>query len=183
VVAFVGTFDLRKGAREFPEIVRQVGKVIPDVRFKLLGVKGQLETAEQVRNAFPISLQGGLQIYPVFPADELPRLLADCSIGMFPSHIEGFGFGVLEMLAAGMPVIAYDAPGPPMMLPAEWLVRRGDASGLAAKLLAMLQNPAALIEARLAARAIAGRFTWANAARLTDDAYRQGIIKRRASQP
>ena len=38
------------------------------------------------------------------------------SAGAFPSHCEGFPFGVLEMLAAGLPVVAYRAPGAPMMI-------------------------------------------------------------------
>ena len=35
-VAFVGTFDYRKGAHEFPEIVQRVVAAVPNVRFRLL---------------------------------------------------------------------------------------------------------------------------------------------------
>ena len=61
-------------------------------------------------------------------------------MGLFPSYFEGFPFGVLEMLAAGLPVAAYDAPGAPMMVPAEWLAPRGDAHALAARLAWMLRD-------------------------------------------
>ena len=53
---------------------------------------------------------------PTFAAHDLPSLLADCAIGIFPSHVEGFGLAVLEQLAAGLPTIAYDVPGPRQIL-------------------------------------------------------------------
>jgi glycosyltransferase involved in cell wall biosynthesis len=33
-------------------------------------------------------------------------------VGAFPSYVEGFGMAVVEQLAAGLPTVAYDAPGP-----------------------------------------------------------------------
>ena len=47
---------------------------------------------------------------------DLPALLADCSVGIFPSYVEGFGLAVLEQLAAGIPTVAFDAPGPRQIL-------------------------------------------------------------------
>jgi glycosyltransferase involved in cell wall biosynthesis len=89
---------------------------------------------------------------PRFAAEALPELLAPCSVGIFPSYVEGFGYGVLEMLAASLPVIAYDVPGPPMMLPPEYLVGRGDVAGLSARVVALLRDPARLADARSWAR-------------------------------
>ncbi|HLV79406.1 MAG TPA: glycosyltransferase, partial [Chthonomonadaceae bacterium] len=37
VVAFVGTFDYRKGAREFPTIAQNIVAAVPEARFRLLG--------------------------------------------------------------------------------------------------------------------------------------------------
>lgn len=41
----------------------------------------------------------------------MAALLLDRTVETFPSHIEGFGFAVLEKLAVGVPTVAYNAPG------------------------------------------------------------------------
>lgn len=171
VVAFVGTFDYRKGAAEFPEIVRRVCREIPTARFRLLGTRGLFPTREAVLRHFPADLLGRIEVHPSFDPDDLPRLLSDCAAGVFPSHMEGFGFGVLEMLAAGLPVVAYDAPGPPMMLPPEYLVRPGDAAGMAAKVCQLLADPDRLATARAWAARRAADFCWDRIARETAERY------------
>ena len=85
--------------------------------------------------------------------------------------MEGFPFGVLEMLASALPVIAYDAPGPPMMLPSEWLVPRGDWQALSAKAARLLQEGAELVKKRRQAQHASQRFSWQNAAEATQTAY------------
>ena len=49
IVAFVGTFDYRKGAKEFPEIVSQVVSAIPTACFKIMGAKGMFQTEAGIR--------------------------------------------------------------------------------------------------------------------------------------
>jgi glycosyltransferase involved in cell wall biosynthesis len=168
-IAFVGTFDLRKGAREFPEIVRQTIKILPGCKFKLLGAR--YLSAATVLQFFPKTLHRHLEIIPEFSPDSLPQLLQDCSIGIFPSYIEGFGLGVLEMLAASLPVIAYDAPGPPMMLPANYLVTRGDCRSLVTKATDLLKNPSELSLSREWAKARSNDFTWEATAKAIVERY------------
>jgi glycosyltransferase involved in cell wall biosynthesis len=170
-VAFVGTFDYRKGACEFPQIVRSVSAAVPDVRFHLLGTAGMFQTREEVLAHFPAALHARLDVQPRFAPEELPALLSRCSVGLFPSHLEGFGFGVLEMLAASLPVVAYDCPGPTMMLPPEYLTPRGDAQAMSAKLVALLTDPIRLRKARVWARQQSQPFTWQRIACDTSDAY------------
>ncbi len=170
-VAFVGMFDPRKGMRDFPRIVAGVAHAVPGVRFRLVGTAGMLPTAAEVSAEFPRRLRPLVEVVPRFAPDALPGLLADCSAGVFPSAFEAFGFGVLEMLAAGLPVVAYRVPGPPEMLPDEYLVRRGDAAGLAAAVAALLTDPGRLRAARAWARARAGDFDWDDIARRTAAEY------------
>ena len=124
-VGFVGTFDPRKGMCEFPALVDRVVRRIPGVTFRLLGTAGMEPDADGVRGYFPRRLWPRLEIYPRYDPNELPHLLAGVSVGVFPSRVESFGFGVLEMLAGAVPVIAYDAPGPNVMLLPEYLVPVG----------------------------------------------------------
>ena len=98
VVAFVGTFDWRKGAAVCQHHADGATSV-PGVKFRLLGTRGMYAT--DVARHFPKSLNRHLEVVPTFEPPSLLNLLSDCALGFFPSYIEGFGFGVLEMLAAG----------------------------------------------------------------------------------
>jgi glycosyltransferase involved in cell wall biosynthesis len=172
VIAFVGTFDYRKGAADFPRLVRLVCDAMPAARFRLIGTAGMFATADQVLSHFPRALRSRIDVHPRFEPDELPALLRDCSVGVFPSYMEGFGFGVLEMLAAAVPVIAYDSPGPPMMLDRECLVPAGDVSGMSGRVVELLRDRAKLSIARRNAREYSRRFDWREIARQTVAAYR-----------
>ena len=170
-VAFVGTFDYRKGAREMPDLFARVIAAVPDARFKLLGTASMFTTVDQVLAHFPARLHERIEVVPRFAPDALPTLLADCWAGVFPSWLEGFGIGVLEMMAAAVPVVAYDAPGPPEMLPTEQLVRPGDSRAMAAIVVRWLTRKGELAAARRRARADSRRFDWRAIGRATGDAY------------
>jgi glycosyltransferase involved in cell wall biosynthesis len=174
-VAFVGTFDPRKGMREFPRIVTNVLAALPDCRFKLMGTKGMLRTANEVLASFPRRARRSITVVPEFQPAELPRLLGDCSVGVFPSAVEGFPFGVLEMIACGLPVVAYRAPGAPMMLPDDDLMPVRDAAGIAARVVSMLSNPEMLTAARAAARRRSRDFDWDRIARQTAATYEERL--------
>ena len=173
IIAFVGSYDYRKGADDFPLLVRTVVARFPQARFKLLGTGGLFASAEQVRAFFSPALNAQIEVVPRFKAEDLPRLLSDCSVGVFPSYREGFGFGVLEMLAASLPVVAYNAPGPPMMLPAPYLVPIGDVAAMSARVIELLSAPEQLRAARLWAKARSQDFRWTDIAQRTSDAYQQ----------
>jgi glycosyltransferase involved in cell wall biosynthesis len=164
----VGAFEVRKGVFDLPRLLRIVDRALPGVRLRMLGTGVD---AEFVRSRFPADLAQRVEVVPSFEPEALPALLHECSVGVFPSYVEGFGFGVLEMLAASLPVFAYDAPGPPMMLAREHLVPRGDVGELAARLVALLGRPQAYEDARIWARRRAGEFTWEAAAKTTSAVY------------
>ena len=178
-VAFVGTFDYRKGALDFPTIVAETLRTAPEAVFRLLGTKGLFESERQVLGHFAEALRPRIEVIPCFLEDQLPKLLADCSVGVFPSYIEGFPFGLVEMMAAGLPVVAYDVPGPSEILTPDYLVPRGRAAQLAAKIVTLLQDPNALPQARRWAREQSRRFAWGDIARRTDAIYREHVAARR----
>ena len=168
VIVFLGSFFPRKGSADFPAILQRILAEVPEATFRLLG------TSRSVRRTyalFPQRLRHSIEIYPEFAPEDLPELLAPCSVGIFPSYIEGFGLAVLEMLAASIPVIAYDAPGPPMMLDPEYLVPRGDAVAMAQKVVDLLQNPDRLKRARIWAKERSQQFCWRQIAQQTSEIY------------
>lgn len=170
-VAFVGTFDYRKGAREFPDIVQAVAQTIPEVRFKLLGVQGLYQTAAGILGCFPRRLHKYLDVTLTYDPNDLPSLLASCSLGVFPSYMEGFPFGVLEMQAASLPVIAYDAPGAPMLLPHDQLAPRGNWQSLSAKVIQLLQNKEQMTIKRQQSKDHSQQFNWQRIAKRTQEIY------------
>ncbi len=181
VVAFIGAFGHRKGASDMPAIFRRVAAAVPAVRFRLLGTQGgRYETAEDVRRHFPPSLRPHVEVIPRYAPDDLPGLLAACSVGVFPSYAEGFPLGVLEMMAAALPVVAYDAPGAPEMVPSRFVVPLRDTSAMADRLIALLRDRDALAAARAEARDLARTFRWPDIAARTDALYRDHLARRRS---
>lgn len=178
VVAFVGSFDYRKGVNEFPRIVEQVTAQIPGVRFRLIGTAGMFPTEQSVLAHFPKCLWPFIEVIPKFPALELPKLLAPCSLGIFPSRIEGFPFGVLEMLAASLPVFAYDVPGPRMTLLPDYLIKPGDADSISSKIITLLSDTETLAAARCWAKQRSQQYQWKEIAEATNEIYSTCIVNR-----
>ncbi len=141
-VVFIGHWNRRKGAEDLPRILRQMRQTRPQTRFLLLGTGHH--SPEAVRAGFAPADRAYVKVVPEYDSDELPGLLSDASVGVFPSYMEGFGIGVLEMLAAGIPTLAYDVPGPREMLARftpPLLVKAGDTDCMAQRLLALLAQP------------------------------------------
>jgi glycosyltransferase involved in cell wall biosynthesis len=172
-VAYVGSWGLRKGRADWPAIVSGVRREVPEARFLFLGT-GVSEEAVRLELAAAVS------VIPAFASAELPRLLADATVGAFPSYAEGFGFGVLEMLAAGLPTVAYDVSGPRRMLGslATPLPAPGDVAGFTDALVGLLQLDAERYASLSGVCAEASRaFRWTEIARRTAEAYEAGLAK------
>jgi glycosyltransferase involved in cell wall biosynthesis len=136
--------------------------------------------ARDVLRLFPARLRTHIDVIPTFDPAELPRLLEDCALGVFPSYLEGFGFAVLEMLAASLPVVAYDVPGPRMMLDRQYLVPPGNVDVLTARVLSLLCNPPQLLRARVDARRTADRFRWDEIGARTASVYEERLARLRS---
>ena len=174
VITFVGTFDFRKGgAIDIPQIAKAVLSRHPQARFRLLGTSGLFVDEKQALVHFPISMHSQIEVVPRYEPGNLPALLSGSTLGIFPSQYEGFPFGVLEMLAAGLPVIAYDAPGPPEMVPEEWLVPRGGWEEMVRKATSLLTSSERLAICQDEARSRAHTFRWDKVAKSTYEAYKQ----------
>jgi glycosyltransferase involved in cell wall biosynthesis len=180
-IAFVGTFDPRKGMCDFPELVERILGIVPEARFRLLGTAGLVPDAAGVLAHFPARRRPRIEVVPLYEPDRLPALLANCSVGVFPSLVEGFGYGVLEMLAAAVPVVAYDVTGPSAMLPPEWLVPSRDVRGMAQKVVGLLSDRNALAAARREARERSRGFVWEDISRRMCDDYTRALAGLRRS--
>lgn len=178
-LGFIGAFGYRKGAADMPDVFRRIVRAIPDVRFRLLGTRRNLKTADAVLARFPARIRPYMEVIPTYEPGTLPDLLAPCAAGFFPSYAEGFPLGILEMLAAAMPVIAYDAPGMSEMLPPEDLVPPTDTKGMAEKLVALLTDEPYLAARRRWARVRAHSFNWDEIAQRVSKAYTTAVQQHR----
>ncbi len=140
-IAFVGGWHVRKGRRSWPQIIRQIRLEHSEIRFRLIGT-GALER-EVLSELDPRDVNSVSVVSRYGPA-ELPSLLSDAHLGLFPSYVEGFPLGVLEMLAAGLPVIGWNAPGQREMLGQfreSMMVPIGDVEGTAQHVINFLKIP------------------------------------------
>ena len=174
-IVFVGMWSPRKGAKEWGRIVRHVRNRVPDARFVFLGTMIQDDAVWRDLELEPADF---VEIVPQFDPDDLPRLLADCTLGVFPSYIEGFGMAIVEQLAARLPTFAYDVPGPRDILRdlPQLLVPAGDVDELGNGICEILTGDLPRYE-ELAQRSeqIAGSFSWPDIARETIAEYRKHL--------
>lgn len=160
-ICFLGMWSVRKGSRDWPELVRAIWNLVPNARFAFLGTMTDEET---VLHDLGISSRESIRCVRSYDPKELPQLVAGCAVGLFPSYIEGFGISVIEQLAAGIPTVAYDVPGPRQIFAttrSEFLVPIGNATAMAERALGILRMSeseyASLSET---SRQIASKFRW-----------------------
>jgi glycosyltransferase involved in cell wall biosynthesis len=185
-ICFLGMWGVRKGSRDWPEIVRTILNSIPDAKFHFLGTMTDEQT---VLRDLHLSPNDSIRCLTSYDPKELPQLIAGCAVGLFPSYIEGFGLSVLEQLAAGIPTIAYDVSGPRHIFNAargQFLVPAGDVKAMARHAVEILRMNETDYEALSRnCREIAARFRWEQVASSTVREYQAALenLKSRDRQP
>lgn len=179
-ICFIGMWGLRKGARDWPEIIRHIRKMVPDAQFKFLGT---MTDERIVLNDLRLSSADGVRCISTFDPNELPALISSCAIGLFPSYIEGFGLALLEQLACGIPTVAYDVSGPRQILKSfreRMLVPEGDVIVMADRAVEILRMNATDYGTLAAqCRSLADQFRWERIAADTAQQYRIALEKLR----
>jgi glycosyltransferase involved in cell wall biosynthesis len=176
-VCFIGMWSTRKGAYDWPGIIAAVRRELPEARFRFLGTMVDATAIE--RDLGPAAVQEVELVSEYDPAD-LPKLLANCTVGAFPSYAEGFGLAVIEQLAAGLPTVAYDTAGPRDILRElpELLVPSGDIERFSARLVNLLRLDAhSYAKSAERSRKAAQRFSWPVVARDTIRCYAELLGK------
>jgi glycosyltransferase involved in cell wall biosynthesis len=176
-VCFLGMWSVRKGSRDWPTILRALWNSIPNALFTFLGT---IMNEAIVLRDLELSPRESVRCIASYDPDDLPQLIGNCTVGLFPSYIEGFGLSVIEQLAAGIPTIAYDVPGPRHIFAgassAQFLVPVGDIKamvGRAIEILQMNENDYAVLSAKC--RQIAEQFRWEQIAANTAQDYRETL--------
>lgn len=142
-ISFLASWTNRKGIMELNEIVN---KISSQVQLDELHLLGGDQSEEVVLKQFENSNYSKLKITPQFEQNELIPLLSNSKVGVFPSYVEGFGLAVVEQLACGIPVVAYNVPGPADILgdlDPSLLIESGDTKSLCKKVIEILNMPEA----------------------------------------
>ena len=177
-VAVIGSWTLRKGVADWAEIVRRTRALVPAARFRFLGTG---TGAAEVLADLELPASEWVSVVPSYRSEELPGLLSHLTVGALPSYMDGWGLGVLEQMAAGLPTVAYDVPGPRAMLgqlDPDLLVAPGDVARFSQRLAELLALPLPSYE-RLAARCrlVSQRFLWPAIASSTLTSYTEALAR------
>jgi len=146
VVLMVAQVVPWKGQRDFLQAAAMVKRRIPAVRFRLIGsdlfddhpeYRGLLGTlAQRLDLADTVEFAGY--------RDDVPGLLRKSTLLVMPSRDEPFGRAVIEAMASGLPVVAYNEGGPAEIVvdgQTGLLAPPGDVPALADAIVRVLSNP------------------------------------------
>jgi glycosyltransferase involved in cell wall biosynthesis len=168
----VGTLEPRKNLtqvisayRKLPsDLARQFPLVIVGVRgWKVQGLLTELELLLKENKAYLLGY---------VPASDLPYLYCGARAFVFPSLYEGFGLPPLEAMACGTPVITSNTSSIPEVVgDAGFMVSIGDVDQMKNYIEEICEDDAVHLKLSAAGIEQAGKFSWAECARQTFDAY------------
>ena len=159
-VTYLGRLEARKGVIEFADAMRLVLARAPATKFRLVGrslphpATGE-DLAAHLRRRLGRFAQA-VEFVDALPHSQVPRLLAETDICVFPSIWENLPYACLEAMAAGRGVIASGGSGMAEIIDdgrTGRLVRPRDPQGLARAILDMSADPAGRIAMGERARA------------------------------
>jgi alpha-maltose-1-phosphate synthase len=151
---FVGSINARKGVPLLLDAWRQL---------HALGAELWLVGPASRRVLQLIPDLPGLRYVGAVPHIELPGILKECDVFVFPSYFEGFGLVILEAMACGLPIVTTTATaGPDIITQGQegWIMEPDNLERLVAIMRDCMANRATLPEMGQRARATAERFSW-----------------------
>ncbi len=138
---FLGRLEHDKGIFDLLEALQLLRTEFPSVR---LQCGGDGDVIEVKRRAETLGLGSAVRYLGWVRGDAKQRLLASSTVYVLPSYYEGLPMGVLEAMAAGLPVVATSVGGiPGAITDGEdgYLVPPGDIAALTETIRRLLRDP------------------------------------------
>jgi glycosyltransferase involved in cell wall biosynthesis len=172
---FVGTLEPRKNIPLLLDAFALIRREL-DVQLLIVGGRGWLD--EPIFAAHARSGVGdAARFLGSLSEDDLAVLYSHAAAFVLPSLYEGFGLPVLEAMACGAPVVVSNAgPLPEVAGDAAVLLAPRDPTTWARAVLDLLQAPGLAESLRQRGFRRAARFSWARAAALTREVYREALL-------
>lgn len=139
-VLFLGAFSKRKGIYDLVEAMAEVVRERPDVTFEL---GGDQDVAEVERLVERRGLSENVEMLGWVRGGEKLATFARAHVYVLPSYHEGLPIGVLEAMAAGLPIVTTPVGGIPEVVRDRvngLVVTPGDVRALAASILRLLDD-------------------------------------------
>lgn len=181
VVAQIGSYVARKGVHYGSQALSHVMTRRSNVHARFLGTGC---SCDRVLSDFAPELHGRIDVIPQYRRDELPRLLADCEIKLFPTLAEGFGMALVEAMACGLAPVSTLTPGPMSIIEPDVdgvLVPPRDPAALAAALKRLVADEDLRLRIRKNAYEKAQRYGWDAVAAQRTAIYREFLDRRSAA--
>lgn len=161
---YVGGFDFRKNLRALVSAFGRIRRWHDPIKLVMVGkIPGRADRvfAQVLRAIDDAGLAKDVILAGFVPNDDLSLLYNGASAFVFPSLYEGFGLPVLEAMACGTPVVAYNRSSVPEVVgEAGILVDELDVEALAEAVHAVLANPGLSESSREKGLVRAKEFTW-----------------------
>jgi len=133
-----------KNQIEFLDALVEIRKELPDVRYLLLTPMADIPQLREFKvRARRLDLLGSILWLDTVPKGDMPSYFADLDLAISTFRNEGFGIWVVEALAMGTPVVAFDEGGVRDSLencPAGVLIKNG-AREMAVEVIRILKDP------------------------------------------
>jgi len=143
-ILFVGGYWRRKGVFDLIEAFSQVVDTIPDVELILIGFPDEQDRREAENMWQERGLSDKVKMLGWVGEKEKGKKLETAGVFVLPSYGEGMPMGIMEAMAAGVPVVATTVGGIPEEVAdgeTGYLIPAGDSEALADRLLKILSSP------------------------------------------
>jgi glycosyltransferase involved in cell wall biosynthesis len=161
-----------KGLFDIPLVWRRIVRRVPDARLAIAG-SGSTHTLHLFKHMVKtLGLEKSVSYLGFLPKEKLYSILKASKVMIYPSYLDSFSIVVLEALAAGVPVVAYNIPAIKWCYYSTKAVQKvdvGNVGVMADKVLELLKNDQLRTDLSIEARKFTSRFTWDNVA--AEEAY------------
>jgi glycogen synthase len=159
IVTFVGRLEIRKGVLDLAQAIPDILKHCPDAKFRFVGPAMSSPNPEQNMQEYIEKLLHpychALEFVGYVPNTQIPFILSQTDVCIFPSLFDSFGWVCLEGMAAGRAVIGSLASGMVEIINTDAvgrLVSPNSPQQITKSTIELLQNPELRAQLGIAAR-------------------------------
>ena len=140
-IAFLGRLEKMKSVDLFPEMLVQLKQDFPNIKMLMTG-EGSLKSI-LLEDFDRLGVSQMVQYLGVVETEQVPELINQSRIFIYPSREEPFGLSIIEAMACGVPVVSTNVFGPSEIITNELdglVVNPNDVSALVKAIRSLLDD-------------------------------------------